>query len=79
MLMMSALYGMSWLTDLASKGLEQVRELTVSLEQNAEDTTDRLNRQAIDISATIARLDPLLNFFNRYPKSGSQGELPHVD
>lgn len=79
MILMSAIYGMSWLTDFASRGLEQVRELTVSLEQNADDTTDRLNRQAIDISASLARLDPLLNFFNRYPKSRSQGEMPHVD
>jgi hypothetical protein len=79
MLLMAAVYGMSWLTDFSAQRLDQVRDLTASLEQNAAETTDRLNRQMIDLSASLARLDPLLNLFNRYPKSRSQGELPHVD
>jgi hypothetical protein len=79
MILMAAIYGMSWLTDFSLQRLEQVRELTVSLEKSAADTTDRLNRQAIDVSASLARLNPILDFFNRYPKSRSQGELPHVD
>jgi hypothetical protein len=79
MIVMSAVYGMSWLTDFSLQRLEQVRELTASLEDNAEDTAERLNQQVINLSSSMARLDPILNFFNRYPKSGSQGELPHAD
>ncbi len=78
MAVMSAIYGMNWLTNFSLKNLEKARELTVSLEQGASDATDRISRQAIDVSAALARLDPILDFFNRYPKSRSQGDLPNV-
>lgn len=78
MAVMSAIYGMNWLTNFSLKNLEKVRELSVSLEQGAADASDRISRQAIDVSASLARLDPILDFFNRYPKSRSQGDLPNV-
>lgn len=77
--LMAAIYGMSWLTDFSLKRLEQVRELTVSLEQSTVETTDRLSRQAINISASLAHLDPILDIFNRDPKTRSQGDQRHVE
>lgn len=69
-----AVYGMSRVNEGAYGQLERVRALSASVANRTAQTTDTLNRRALNTSANLARLDPLFDVFNNNP----DGEKPNV-
>jgi uncharacterized membrane protein YdbT with pleckstrin-like domain len=60
-----AVWGMSRVNGIAYKQLENAQTLTANLAARTTQATDTLNRRAVDVGANAAKLDPLLDVFNR--------------
>jgi hypothetical protein len=63
-----AIYGMNRVNTLAGSQMDRARSASAELATRSSEITDNLNRRSVNLSAVMARLDPLFNLFDR-PKS----------
>jgi hypothetical protein len=68
-----AAFGMSRVNAGALTQLERARVFSASLAARTAQATENLNRRAISTSASLARLDPLLDVFENH----ADGKKPH--